>query len=471
MSSGTAIASPRPQASAEFAKLPSTLVTGSVRRKLFVLALPVLAEQLLNTAVGTFDIFLAGTISAAATSAVGLGAYVSWLIGMLAAMIGIGTTALVARLEGAGNREEANRIANQSLSLSAMLGVAMAIGVYAIAPLLAHYCHMTGESFSIAVGYLRVNALGLACTTVTLVACAALRGIGNMRAPMTIFAVINVINMAASWALVFGPGPIPSLGVAGIAGGTVIAHACGLMLTLVLLMRGRAGLRFRFRQAALAWEPARRILRIGVPAGADGAIMWSGHFCYLAILSRLADPPLGEAYFAAHMIAVRTEGLVYLPAVAWAAATATMIGQALGAGDPARAKRVGHEAVRQCGLLAVLVVFLFYICADGIFAVMSSDPLVRQAGVGPFRVLAIIAPSLVISVVYVGALRGAGDTRAPLLITIVGISLRLTVGYIGGIVLQLGLIGAWLGMFTDMLWRALAASVRYSRGRWLETRV
>ncbi|MCO6438869.1 MAG: MATE family efflux transporter [Phycisphaerae bacterium] len=471
MTTGTAVADADSLSVPTAVEARSTLVTGSVRRKLFVLAMPVLAEQLLNTAVGTFDIFLAGRLSAAATSAVGLAAYVAWLVSMLAAMIGIGTTALVSRHEGAGDRHEANHVANQSLTLAVALAVLIAALIYGIAPAIATYCRMTGESFTITVDYLRIGALGLACTTVTLVACAALRGIGNMRTPMFIFALINLLNMSVSWALVYGPGPIPSLGVRGIVTGTVVAHAVGLALTLVLLARGRVGLRLVPRETVPTWERTRRILHVGVPAGADGAIMWSGHFCYLAILSRLADPPLGTAYFAAHMIAVRTESLVYLPAVAWAAATATMIGQALGAGNPIRAKQVGHEGVRQCGILAVIVSAVLFIGANTVYAVMSSDPLVREAGTAPFRVLFVLTPALVVSIVYVGGLRGAGDTRTPMLITIVGITLRLAVGYLGGIVLQMGLLGAWMGMFTDMIWRAIASSVRYFRGKWLQTRV
>jgi len=193
---------------------------------------------------------------------------------------------------------------------------------------------------------------------------------------------------------------------------------------------------------------------------------------FLAIISRLADPPLGETYFATHIIAIRVEAFVYLPAVAWAAATATMIGQALGAQNPRRAIRVGHEGVLQCGLLSVGIATCFFIGSRFIFEQMSADPMVQAAGVRPFRILAMLQPFLVTSIVYVGALRGAGDTRFPLLITIVGtIFIRVPVGYYFGIVEQWGLLGAWMGMFADMLWRACAASLRYAHGAWIRTRV
>ena len=103
---------------------------------------------------------------------------------------------------------------------------------------------------------------------------------------------------------------------------------------------------------------------------------------------------------------------------------------------------------------------------------MSKDELVRAEGVGPFRILALMQPLLVISIVYVGGLRGAGDTRFPLLITICGaVLVRIPLGYYFGIVLGWGLLGAWIGMFGDMIWRALAVAARYADGRWLTVKV
>ena len=446
-----------------------SLTTGDVRWTLLVLALPVLGEQLLNTFVGLFDTYLAGRISADATGAIGLAAYVGWLASMIALLVGTGTTALVSRYEGAGDHAAANRFANQSITLAAMLGVVLFVLMYVLAPWFARYCRMTGEAFDITVGYLRIDAIGHMFTSVTLVGCAALRGVGNMRTPMYLFAAINGANVIASCTLVYGLGPFPTLGVHGIVCGTLTARILGAVLIMIILSRGLAGLKLRAGELPIAWEHARRILRIGIPAAADGAIMWSGHFVMLGIITSLAPDPLGKAYFAAHIVAVRVEALTYLPAVAWGTATATMIGQALGARDPVRAKRAGHEAVLQCGLLSVVIAIFFFFGASFIYEQMSLDPLVRAVGVEPFRILAIFQTLLVVSIVYIHALRGAGDTRFPLLITVVGVIIRVTLAWIFGVLLHGGLLGAWMGMFGDMLWRAGAAATRYARGQWVHT--
>lgn len=448
------------------------IITGPVRKTLYLLALPVLAEQILNTCVAIFDTFLAGQISASATSAIGLAAYVDWLVSMTVMLVGTGTTAMVARFTGNDQHSEANHIANQSMMMSLMLGAIAMVLIFLCAPAFAWYCNMTGDAYSITVEYLRIAALGHLFLSPALVGSAALRGIGNMRTPMIIFSVINVINIIASISFVYGLGPCPRLGVTGIVIGTVIARFLGTILMLTVLIRGRAGIRLKWKELILIRDKVLRILKIGIPAAADGVIMWSGHFIFLAILSRLAPYPLGEAYFAAHIVAVRVEAFTYLPAMAWAAATATMIGQTLGAGKYRRAKQIGHEGVLQCGSLSVVMGIIFFFSAQFIYETMSNDPLVQSEGVPLFRILALLQPCMVISIVYVGALRGAGDTRYPMLITILGvILLRLPLGYFFGIVCQGGLYGAWLGMFADMIWRAISISIRYSRGRWLTTTI
>jgi len=258
--------------------LAGAITTGNIRRMLLVLAVPVLAEQMLNAFVGMFDTFLAGRISAVATNAIGLATYVAWLASMLFAMVGTGTTALVARLMGAGDHREANHLANQSISLAAINGIATGVLLYALAPVFAGLQAMTGEAAAITVEYLRLSAVGSAMWSMTLIGGAALRGAGDMRTPMVIQAAINILNVIASPCLVYGVGPLPELGITGIVCGTVLAQTLGAVFMLTVLARGRAGLRLRY--ALLKPSPARawRVLRIGVPAGADGSIMWTGHF-------------------------------------------------------------------------------------------------------------------------------------------------------------------------------------------------
>jgi MATE family, multidrug efflux pump len=451
----------------------SSVLSGSVRRAMFVLAMPVLGEQLLNTTVGIVDVFLAGQISVHATSAIGLAAYVAWLVTMLFLLVGTGTTALVARLTGAGDAPGANHIANQSLGLASVMGLGAYLMIYTLAPTVADLQKMSGPSFDIVVRYLRIDGFGHIFTSFTLIGAAAVRGVGDMRTPLKILAVVNIANLLISCALVFGVGPIPAIGIDGIVYGTVAGRIIGGLLTIAVLVQGRSGIRLRLSLMKPVADAIRRIVRIGGPAALDGMVMWSGHFVFLMLIASLADGELGRAYYAAHIIGIRVEALTYLPAVAFAAAAATMVGQSLGAEDVKRATRAGHEAVRQCGILAIGLTALYYFGADEIFRIMQQkDELVRQVGPPAMRTVAAFQIFLTTGIIYVGALRGAGDTRFPLLMTIICVGfVRLPLGYYFGIVLQQGLTGAWIGMCGDMTARAILATLRFVRGRWATTRL
>ncbi|MCP4594853.1 MAG: MATE family efflux transporter, partial [bacterium] len=299
-------------------------------------------------------------------------------------------------------------------------------------------------------------------------ACAALRGAGDTRTPMKILGLVNLFNMLISPALVFGLGFLPSMGVDGIVAGTVAARYLGCGFIVWVLLRGQSGIRINRAQWSFAPDVGRRILRIGLPAATDGALMWTGHFLFLALIKRLATGGASDVIFAAHIVVIRLEALTYLPASAWAAACAAMIGQSLGAEDPRRARRTGHEAVGQCVLLSGVIGLLFYFGAELILSVMHTVPAVRAAGLLPLQVAAFFQPLLAAGIVYVGALRGAGETRSPLLVTLFSlIFIRFPLGYLFGIVLGYGLIGMWVGICGDMTVRAVLAFVVYVRGRWL----
>jgi MATE family multidrug resistance protein len=234
--------------------------------------------------------------------------------------------------------------------------------------------------------------------------------------------------------------------------------------------RGFRGLKLSLRQWTLRGETASRILRIGIPAAADGALAWIGIFLFLMVVSRGTSGVSDDVSLAAHVVGVRIEALTYLPADAWGFAAAAMVGQALGAGDPERARKSGHAAAFQCSVLALVMTVLYYAAARPIYAFMHSNPQVVEVGIPAFKLLAVFQIPLVVGTIYVHALRGAGDTRYPLWINLFGIFVvRLPLAYVFGVVLKGGLFGAWIGMCSDLGARALMAWARYVRGKWIKT--
>lgn len=432
------------------------------------LALPVLAEQMLYLCVSFFDVFLSGRIGTEATAAIGLAAYVSWLASMIFGLIGAGATAIVARAWGAGQQPEAHRIATQAQAMALVLGTMVFGLLQLMAPWTPALLGMQGRTYEIAVQFLRIDAFGQWFACWTLIAAAALRGSGDMRTPLYVLGVTNLVNMTMSTACVYGWGPVPELGVAGIAIGTLIAQICGAVLMAVALRRGWSRLRlvpgeFRFVPAT-----AVRILKIGGPAGLEGAATFTAHFLFLMVIARLSPGGFDGSAFAAHVVGVRFEAVSYLPALAWGLAAASLVGQSLGAHQSGRALQVGRVALRQILAYAFLMGVIFAVAAPQIFAAMHKDPAVAAQGVPAFRLLAAFQVPNAVVIVLACCLRGAGDTKFPLLCVLVGtFCLRLPLGYLFGVVLEGGLIGAWIGMGADNFVRAGLLWWRYQSGRWI----
>lgn len=448
------------------------ILRGPVRSAVFWLALPILGEQMLNACVTWNDAFLAGRISAEATGAVGFAGYIGWLMTMLFALVGIGATAIVARAIGAKDLAEARRTTNQAFVMAIAMGLVGTGFVLVTAPVFAGLLNMRGTAATIAIDYMRIDAIGLVGASISFSLAACLRGAGDTRTPLVILGGVNILNLGLSWALTFGVGPFAGIGVNGIATGTACARWIGAIWVLGLMQRRRHGLNLH---PSAMWPDRQllsRMLRIGIPAAADGAITFSGHFAYMTIISRVPTGFPVAVLYAAHIVGVRIESLSYLPASAYMYAASTLVGQNLGARQPDRARRSAHEATFQAVLLLVGSGCLYLFGAESLYRLLSDNPDVWACGVPALKVLSIFQLTMAPLIVYIGALRGAGDTRVPMLITIFGMAaIRLPVAYLGGFVLKWGLLGAWMGMFADLSVRALLVAWRFRSGRWERIKV
>lgn len=455
-----------------YAPAGNRLLDGSVGAALTWLAIPVLGEQFLHLFVGLVDTYLAGTVSAEATSAIGLATTVIWLVNLLFSFVGTGSTALVARYAGMGNRAQANHFSNQSIALALAMGVFEALLIWAAAPLLPRVLGWSDEPARLATMYLRIDCWGYMIYSLTFIGAACWRGIGDTRTPLYVMAIVNIWNIVVAAALRFGWGPIPEMGMIGIPLGTVSARVLGGTIVLLLLIRGRSGLQLLRREMWYRWDSVLRLLRIGIPAGLDGLLLWCGQFSFVKIISMLATGEQQALIIAAHFVGIRVEALSYLPAYAWATAAATLVGQSLGAGQPRRAMRSGHLAALQGAAMCLGMSIVYFVFAKQIYWLFSSHDFEKVAAIGvpALRALAFFQVPLALMIIYINALRGAGDTRWPLLFTVIGMLLvRLPLAYVFGVVLNGGLLGAWVGMFGDMTVRAALSTLRFSRGKWVKT--
>jgi len=448
-------------------------------RPMLWLTLPVLAEQLLHILVGFTDLWLTGNYlqQEAYVAAMTLMIYALWLVGNLFGFVALGSTALVARFAGARDHAMANRVMNQSITsglLWSLLLISLALPMAGYFPWIMGLRGLAAEA---ATRYLQIEICVLPAVMVERVAVACLRGAGDTVSGLAVMAVVNVINMAASYSLCRGVGPLPELGWTGIALGTAIGHCSGAAILIALLAGGRAG--FHLRVAALRpdWALIRRILRIGIPGGMDVMLVSICHLIYLRIILSL-----GDLAAAAHGVALQVEALGYMPGGAFQISAATMAGQYLGARDLVRARRsVMMACAVATGVMVVAGVF-FYVAATPLaelFLKGSSEEVIPLAA-RLLRVVAYAMAPLALVMVLVGALRGAGDTRWPLALNLIGVVFfRVPLAlYLAHSTIELpfldytiqgaglGVVGAWYAAVTDIVVRCVLLMLRFRHDAW-----
>ena len=443
------------------------------------LSLPVLAEQLLNMLVGFADTWLAGNLLVGEQylAAMTLNAYLLWLLGSLVSVVSIGTTALTARFIGAGNRAVASHAMNQSLVLGVAFGTALVLLGYLWADNLVYAIGLEADAAPLAIQYIYILLPAIPIFMLEQIAFAALRGAGDTVTGLAVMTVVNVINVLVSAGLVVGWGPLPALGWSGVAIGTATAYVAGGAIVLLLLMRGRAGLRIERRLLLPDWGMMRRLLRVGVPAGCDSAAVNLCQLWFLSIISQM-----GNLAAAAHGVAIRVEALAYLPGTAFQVAAATLAGQHLGARDERRAVRSVVMACLAGTIVMTCAGVAFYFLGEelaGLF-VSSAQEEVAVGAAPLLQIIAVAMPPFALLMVLSGALRGAGDTRWPLLVTFVGyLGVRIPLAYwlawetffVPGTQLEvqglgLGVRGAWFAMAADLTVRGVLIVGRFFHGGW-----
>jgi putative MATE family efflux protein len=441
-----------------------------VWRQLLALAWPVLLQQWLVVVVSFSDRVLGGLANRTAAQAAQTTAlYLAWFLICYTYLVSVGSATLVAHLVGAGDGRTARLVLHQSLLLAVFLGVAgSTAGLLFLEPLLA-LLQLHGDAAALAAGYLRPILVLLVFQMVCTAGLSCLAGAGDTRPGLWILGGVAILNVPLAWLFFKGIGPWPGLGFQGIALGTAISQSLGGVAVVVLLLRGRAGLRLEWALLRLRLDLMRRLLRISVPAALDVLSMQIGHLWFLSLVNAL-----GDVASAAHGTAVTWEALSYQSGSAFGTAAVTVVGQSLGAGRPDRAARGGWVAFALGTALMCFMGALFFTLAPVMCRFFNpypeQEPIVDM-GVPVLRLIAFSMPALASTIILAPALRGAGDTRVPMLFTWLGFfAVRIPLAYL--LIGQgFGLMGAWLAMSADLQVRGLFLVWRFAGGRWRTIRV
>ncbi len=457
--------------SAQPTELPHHLPQHSaaaIRRLVINLAWPSIVENMLQSIFGVVLLYFVTRLGPAAVA--GYGAANGLMMVAMSSFfsLSMGTTVLVAHATGAQRPGAALLATKQSLLLGVVVGLAMTIIGVTLAPQLVTAMGARADVVAQGAAFLRPFSAGGIFLVVTLIAGGALRGLGDARTPMIITMATLAAGLILAYPMTFGLFGLPALGLAGAGWASTISRALGCLVLLFLIGRPGGPLPLTGRSG---WkpdlQPLRQLVSIGLPSMMESLFRSGGMLLFTVIVFQL-----GTTVAAAQQIVQQAAFLSMMPGFGFAMAATALVGQSLGARDPARADQASWFATRACISWMGVMGLVFFFFGEGLMGLFSSDPEITVLGAGALKVVALAQPGQAIGIVLAGSLRGAGDTRYPMVTT--GLAMwfvRLPVAWLLGIILGFGLAGIYLGWVVDSIVLGFLSWWRYRVGDWKKARL
>lgn len=446
-----------------------------LNKNILRLALPAVGEMLLRTLVGVVDSIMIGqALGEKGLATVGLAGGLVWPVFFLASSFSVGSTAVIARLWGARSFDDARRVAGQSVWLGVVLGLVLTVVGVLLLPLLLKLYTDDPVLLAGARTYVSVVAYAGVAWVLTMVGNSIMRGLGDNIRPLIVTGSTNLLNITLNYLLIFGPGPFPALGIRGAALASAISLGLSALLAQFILFSGKTKIKLLFAEASKpVWKTIKRIFHVGAPAMVEQGVFRFGHLITVFLITSL-----GSVALASHQVGVHVESISFMPGWGLAMASTTLVGQYLGAGKPKLAERAGFRSAFYAVMLmgAMGVVFsLFASDLVGLFVKEgsgASNALVHELGTLLIVIAAVEQPGLALLMTLTGGLRGAGDTRWTLALSIIGLwGLRIPACFLAIKVFDWGIVGFW-GLATFVFYlRAGLAYWRFSSGKWKALKV
>jgi putative MATE family efflux protein len=435
---------------------------GNLNRAIFLLAVPMVLEMVLESLFAVVDVFWVGRLGANAVATVGLTESMLMLVFAVGAGLGLSTTAMVARRIGEKDPEGAADAAVQAIALGLIVSVAIGVPCLLLAPRLLRLMGASPEIVSVGSGYSRICLGGSGVVLLLFLNNAVFRGAGDAAIAMRLLWVSNIINLILDPCLIFGIGPFPRLGVTGAALATFIGRSIGVIYQFYRLLQGTERIHILTRQIRLHFEVLWRLARVSLTGILQFAIAQTSWIGLVRIISTF-----GAAALAGYTIAIRIVIFAILPSWGLSNAAATLVGQNLGAGKPERAEtavwRTGFYNMIFLGAVGIF----FVLFAEPVVRLFTHDPLVVPLGVACLRIVSYGNIGYAYGMVMLQAFNGAGDTVTPTIVNFFGFwLLEIPLAYGLAIPLRLQSDGVYWAIVIAEGGIAAASAVLFGKGRW-----
>ena len=436
--------------------------TGSIDRAIFLLAIPMVLEMVLESLFAVVDIYFVNKIGIDASSTVVLTEASLSILYSVAWGLAIGVTALVARRAGEKNFKAASEIAVQAILLGTFLSLIISVIGFIFPKEILTLMGATDKVASENYLFTQIMLTGNIVIMLLFINNAVFRGVGNASIAMKALLMANAINIVLDPLLIFGIGPFPKLGIVGAAVATTFGRLCAVLYQFYHLFHGKALIQLAFKQFTVQLSLMRSILKTSA-GGMFQFIIGSCSWIFLAMI--IAES--GTAAVSGYGTAIRICIFTLLPAWGMANAAATLVGQNLGARQPERAEKSVWRTAFLTFCFFAIVAIIFFVFGEQLMRFFTSDEAAITAGTQCLHILAIGYIFFAYGMIISQAFNGAGDTKTPTYINLfVFWALQIPIAYFLAKFLKLGPVGVYTAIAVSETVLAIISIIVFKKGKW-----
>ena len=434
------------------------------------MAWPAVCESFFIALAGMVDSLMVSSMGASAVAAVGLTTQPKFMGLALFFAMNVSVSALVARRRGEKNQRSANQILLVAILFVIVATVVISSACVMWANEIINLCGSAPETHEPAVIYYRIIMGCMIFNVLSMVINAAQRGSGNTMIAMRTNIVSNVVNIIANYLLIQGHLGFPALGIAGAAIATVFGTVIACIMCFASLFRRDGFVSIYYimeQQIRPALEPVISIIKLGFSVFIEQILMRVGFMSTAMMAAKM-----GTNALAAHQVGMNILGLTFSFGDGMQVAAVALIGRSLGEGSPDKAKAYG-KTCRMIGLgISCVLAVVYFFGGEWLYHLFFAEQEIVDIGVMIIRIMIIIVLFQVSQVIYMGCLRGAGDTTYTAIASTISVTIiRTSASYFFGFVMGLGMAGIWMGILADQISRFLFASIRFKQGKWTKIHI
>ncbi|MBQ9489615.1 MAG: MATE family efflux transporter [Lachnospiraceae bacterium] len=434
------------------------------------IAWPAVVESFFIAFVGLVDSYMVSGLGSNAVAAIGLTTQPKFLGLSMFFAINVSLSALVARRRGENRKEEANRILVSGVLLILIAAVIISTALVAFAGDVIRLCGSNSDTHELATVYFKIVMGGMIFNCIQMGINSAQRGAGNTKITMRTNLASNTVNVIFNYLLIGGKFGFPAMGVRGAALATVLGTvvACAMSI-LSLFQKGCfVSIPFILKNKILPSLSAfQALFRVGYSIFFEQILMRVGFMATSIMAAKM-----GTAAMAAHQVGMNIMGLSFSFGDGLQATAVALIGRSLGERNHELAKAYGRTCRKLGMVISLVLAFVYFFGGRAIMSAFFDEPEIVAIGVDITRIIIAVVIFQISQVIYMGCLRGAGDTGYTALASIVSVTVIRTVfSYVCGYALGFGINGVWMGILADQVSRFIFGSVRFKQGRWTDIRI